>query len=257
MTLSVQQGQQQLAWLPNTLGGGGQSQETALAGDENVVADSGFNLFGDDGFTFADLVDIINPLQHFPIVSTLYREASGDALAPGPRVMGSTLYFGPIGLVGSLANVFVEEQTGKDVGQHIADWVLPDDGTQTPDGATAVAENDAGAAAFNGFEPAAGGAAEKWGAGLSADDPVSAWARGEVAWASKRAAAATQPGPARTAANEKTAPAVPDASRFLTDGEQWAARPDSIADIVSLTDDLRSASRAYQAAAGLQVAARG
>lgn len=256
MTLSVQQGQQQLAWLPNTLGGGGQGQETALAGDESEVAESGFNLFGDDGFTFADLVDIINPLQHFPIVSTLYREASGDALAPGPRVMGSTLYFGPIGLVGSLANVFVENQTGKDVGQHIADWVLPDDGSQSPDGATAVAENDTGAADLNAFEPAAGGTVGKWGAGLNADDPVSAWARGEVAWANKRAAASVQPGAARTAANDKADPVVPDAARFLTDDEQWAARPDSVADVISLTDDLRSASRAYQAAAGLQVAAR-
>ena len=31
---------------------------------------------------FADVLDIINPLQHIPVVSTLYRSLTGDTIAP-------------------------------------------------------------------------------------------------------------------------------------------------------------------------------
>ncbi len=80
--------------------------------------DKPFSLFGDDGFSFSDFIDIINPLQHIPVLSTLYRQLTGDTIDAGPRVMGGTLFGGPIGAVASLINVFVEESTGKDLGEH-------------------------------------------------------------------------------------------------------------------------------------------
>src|SRR4051812_37075024 len=39
-------------------------------------------------FGFGDLVDIVNPLQHIPIVSTLSRHWTGDQIGPAPRVIG-------------------------------------------------------------------------------------------------------------------------------------------------------------------------
>ncbi|GAB6052425.1 hypothetical protein JCM17960_12450 [Magnetospira thiophila] len=75
-------------------------------------------MFGDDGLTFGDFVDAINPLQHIPIVGTLYRQMTDDEIAPAPRVAGGTLFGGPIGLVVSLIDVLVENQTGKDMGEH-------------------------------------------------------------------------------------------------------------------------------------------
>lgn len=78
-----------------------------------------FQPFGEDGLTFFDVLDAINPLQHLPLVSTLYRELTGDALAPVPRVVGGALFGGLIGAVSSLLNVIVEQLTGRDVGAHV------------------------------------------------------------------------------------------------------------------------------------------
>ena len=114
-------------------------------------ADKPFSLFGEDGFTFADFIDIINPLQHIPLLSTLYRHLTGDTIDSGSRVLGGTLFGGPIGTVASLINVFVEENTGKDLGEH-AVALFTD---ETPVSETAVAQGGASEARF---ETAAGGA---------------------------------------------------------------------------------------------------
>ncbi len=88
-------------------------------GGKQAVAEPGFQPFGKDGFTFGDFIDIINPLQHIPVVSTVYRQLTGDDLDPGSRIGGGTLFGGPIGLVASLINVLVDETTGKDVGEQV------------------------------------------------------------------------------------------------------------------------------------------
>ena len=75
--------------------------------------------FGDDGFTFTDFVDIVNPLQHIPLISTIYREISDDKLEPGSRLIGGTIFGGPIGLAASTFNVLLEQDTGKDLGKHV------------------------------------------------------------------------------------------------------------------------------------------
>ncbi|MDA0305923.1 MAG: hypothetical protein O3B76_06505 [Proteobacteria bacterium] len=80
--------------------------------------EDGFKMFGDDGFTFFDFLDIINPLQHIPVIGTLYRQITDDTLDPGSRVIGGTLFLGPVGTVASVANVLVDDATGKDVGEH-------------------------------------------------------------------------------------------------------------------------------------------
>lgn len=83
------------------------------------VAELETALFGADGFTFGDLLDVINPLQHIPIVSTIYRQITGDEIDAGPRVAGDGLFGGIVGLVSGLINVAVEHETGKDVGGHV------------------------------------------------------------------------------------------------------------------------------------------
>lgn len=81
-------------------------------------AKAGNPLFGKDGFTFGDFLDIINPLQHIPIVNTVYRAITGDQIDPGARIIGGGLFGGPIGLAASLISGAVEEATGKDPGEH-------------------------------------------------------------------------------------------------------------------------------------------
>ncbi len=83
-----------------------------------ATAKPGKPLFGDDGFTFSDFLDIINPLQHIPSVNTVYRAVTGDKIDPGSRLAGGGLFGGPIGLVASLVSGMVEESTGKDPGEH-------------------------------------------------------------------------------------------------------------------------------------------
>lgn len=75
-------------------------------------------IWGEDGFGFDDLLDIINPLQHIPVVSTIYRDLTGDEIGYAPRVMGGALFGGAIGAAASLVNVLIEDSTGKDIGEH-------------------------------------------------------------------------------------------------------------------------------------------
>ena len=86
-----------------------------------------FKSFGADGFTFLDAIDIVNPLQHLPVIGPLYREITGDTLDPGSRVAGSTLFFGPFGTAISVANVALEEFTGNDMGGHFITMVKDKD----------------------------------------------------------------------------------------------------------------------------------
>lgn len=72
----------------------------------------------DAGEFFSTLLDIINPLQHIPLVSTLYRELTGDELNPAARMVGGAIFGGPIGFASASANVLLEQLSGEDVAGH-------------------------------------------------------------------------------------------------------------------------------------------
>ncbi|WP_169543772.1 hypothetical protein [Sneathiella aquimaris] len=86
-------------------------------------------LFGEDGFGFDDFLDIINPLQHIPVISNLYREFTGDELSPGARMIGGGIFGGGVGLASSVINSAIEMQTGKDIGGHVIGLFTSDDET--------------------------------------------------------------------------------------------------------------------------------
>jgi len=69
----------------------------------------------EEEFGFADLVDMVNPLQHIPIVSHIYREITDDEIKPIGKIIGGAVFGGPVGAAGGLVNVIVEEETGKDL----------------------------------------------------------------------------------------------------------------------------------------------
>lgn len=77
----------------------------------------------DDSFGFDDLLDVVNPLQHIPVVSTLYRAITGDTIKTGPKIAGDTLYGGLTGLAGSVADTIFEKLTGKSVGDTVLAYV--------------------------------------------------------------------------------------------------------------------------------------
>ena len=98
-----------------------------------------FKLFGEDGFDVYDVLDMINPLQHIPVVSTIYRRMTGDELSPGARIVGATLLGGPIGAALAMADTAVEYETGKDTGANVYAALFGNDGP-IPAAGTAVVD---------------------------------------------------------------------------------------------------------------------
>lgn len=73
----------------------------------------------ESGFSFGDFLDIINPLQHIPVVSTIYREITGDECGPVANILGGALFGGLIGLASSAVDAVVEMATGEHIGEHV------------------------------------------------------------------------------------------------------------------------------------------
>ena len=102
-----------------------------------------------EGFTEYDLLDLLNPLQHIPFVSTLYREMTGDTIRPEARFAGGLALGGVLGFVSNLADVVFEQATGKDIGATVMAALVGD----VPDTAQLAAAG-AGAAPHAGDLPA-------------------------------------------------------------------------------------------------------
>lgn len=97
------------------------SENARSAAEDSNPPQKSLTMFqdGDDSPSFWDLLDIINPLQHIPVVNSLYQELTGDKIGVGARLAGDTLFGGAIGLVASVVNCLVEENTGDDIGGHV------------------------------------------------------------------------------------------------------------------------------------------
>jgi hypothetical protein len=68
---------------------------------------------------FDDLLDIVNPLQHLPVIGTLYRAITGDTIGTVAKIAGDALYGGVWGAVGAAADSVFEAATGKDFGSTV------------------------------------------------------------------------------------------------------------------------------------------
>ena len=66
-------------------------------------------------FGFSDLLDMVNPLHHIPVVGHVYRELSGDNIQPISQIIGGAVFGGPAGAASGLINTVIETETGKDV----------------------------------------------------------------------------------------------------------------------------------------------
>ncbi len=84
------------------------------------------------GFGFDDLLDIVNPLHHIPVISTFYRAMTDDEIAPAPRILGGALFGGIVGFAVAVANAVLEEITGKDAGEHVRIALLGDPDSPAP-----------------------------------------------------------------------------------------------------------------------------
>ena len=76
---------------------------------------------------FDHLWDVVNPLQHQPVIGTIYRAATGDRLDPVEKIAGGTLYGGLWGAVSAVAGLAFESLTGKSVEDTVMAWLDGDD----------------------------------------------------------------------------------------------------------------------------------
>lgn len=74
---------------------------------------------GEWDFSFHNLLSIINPLQHIPVIGTLYRAITGDTIGTPERIAGDTLYGGFWGAISSIADSAFQAVTGKDIGDTV------------------------------------------------------------------------------------------------------------------------------------------
>ena len=70
-------------------------------------------------FSFHNLLDIINPLEHLPIIGTLYRAITHTHIGIPERIAGDALYGGLWGAVSGVADAAFEAVTGKDFGSTV------------------------------------------------------------------------------------------------------------------------------------------
>jgi hypothetical protein len=73
-------------------------------------------------FSFHDFLDIINPLQHLPIVGTIYRAITGDQIKTPEKIVGDTIYGGPLGALSAVADAIYQQSTGKSFGDTVMGW---------------------------------------------------------------------------------------------------------------------------------------
>ncbi len=144
MTMGVSPWQKATAPASGAAGSKAGATKAQNALDDSSGADGKQHrgLFGPEGFTFSSFLDIINPLQHIPVVNTVYRAVTGDTIENGPRLIGGALFGGPLGLVASVVNGIIDEETGKDIGSHALAAIGIDDGLGR-DPAVGLAQNGA------------------------------------------------------------------------------------------------------------------
>jgi hypothetical protein len=153
-----------------------------------------FHPFGEDGFSFLDLIDVVNPLHHIPVVGPLYRDITGDVIGLLPQIAGSTLFFGPIGAGLAAIDVVLKETTGRDTGDHILVMLRNPTTTQTTE--TAPTQT----------------------VGSDSSDPMDAWLQAEATY-DEQFAAAQEP----NAAAPKSTVATPSLTTTVADSVlAWA-----------------------------------
>lgn len=96
--------------------------DSEVKNEKNVASENyGFqanfesNQKKDEAFGFGDLIDMINPFHHIPIVSTFYRHITGDEIKPVSRIFGGAVFGGVIGAAGGIINAAVQTETGDDI----------------------------------------------------------------------------------------------------------------------------------------------
>lgn len=110
-----------------TIGNNAPLQLTIHPLPEDKPGASEGNFWSGESPSFSDVLDAINPLQHIPIVSGIYRAITGDTISSGSKIFGDTLFGGPLGLLSSIFDSIIETQTGSSVTGNIVAAITGED----------------------------------------------------------------------------------------------------------------------------------
>lgn len=99
----------------------------ATAASEAVTVTATKTGGGDGESFFHHILDVVNPLQHLPVIGTIYRAITGEHIGPVEKIAGDALYGGLWGAVTSVADVAFEAVTGKSVEDTALAWLKGDD----------------------------------------------------------------------------------------------------------------------------------
>jgi hypothetical protein len=91
---------------------------------------------------FGDLLEAFNPLQHLPVIGSVYRSVTGATIEPAARVVGGMLFGGMLGAASAVVNSIVEGISGKDAGEHVIAMISPGAGAPVPPPSVAPAGGD-------------------------------------------------------------------------------------------------------------------
>ncbi len=107
----------------------------------NEGAESAQPVQGTQDFSLSDVIDIINPLQHIPVLGSIYRAVTGDELSGAARVIGGIAFGGPMGALIATSNaIYAQEHGGKDFGENMIAQIGDDD--EMPQTPQQLAEQD-------------------------------------------------------------------------------------------------------------------
>jgi hypothetical protein len=96
------------AALQNAQNTGQPNQALAYSPEANTA------LQNEKPFTFGDLVDMVNPLHHIPLVGHVYREVTGDEIRSSSKIIGGAVFGGGAGAAIGIADAIIEEEMGQD-----------------------------------------------------------------------------------------------------------------------------------------------
>ncbi|HEY0923273.1 hypothetical protein [Rheinheimera pacifica] len=114
--------------------------EQAAAAAAAELADPTPTAFADGNAPgLADALDIINPLQHIPLVSQYYRDWTGDDMGYISQVAGGAFWGGGVGVATSFVNLGLTSVMGKSPSQYIQQLFAADDVADLNTGNTATA----------------------------------------------------------------------------------------------------------------------
>jgi len=100
-------------------------------------ADQATEVQEDATLSWGDFLDLVNPLQHIPVLNSFYRDATGDTIKPGVQIAGDIAYGAATGSLivsaaAGIASAIYTESYGKEPAIQVAQSLFGDDTVGEP-----------------------------------------------------------------------------------------------------------------------------